>query len=157
MQEFVDSTDPWATHSIFATHDTAEGHLHQHVPNFDTWMHDQESPTLGRIEQSEYRLQSPPSQCSPSRIPSEPTECRTRAHIVRRWLLNHADWPYPTSEERAELVAATGLSERQLNACLSNLCSREKHCKPNVMIRFSSFVDNAGSVCRTCRRAKHWK
>ncbi|KAF2852157.1 hypothetical protein T440DRAFT_553594 [Plenodomus tracheiphilus IPT5] len=49
---------------------------------------------------------------------------RKHVSIIKAWLSEHASSPYPTHQQKEELITSTGISERQLNVCLSNLRAR---------------------------------
>lgn len=61
------------------------------------------------------------------------------------WLAAHGDNPYPTSEERHDLIEATGLSKKQVNTWFSN-ARRRRQLDPMAKWLSSSSEDEAASV-----------
>ncbi|KAB2103051.1 hypothetical protein AG0111_0g8709 [Alternaria gaisen] len=127
LQEYGNLNSPWCTHDVFAIKDSVGDLLHQDASDVDLWRQDQRRLSPDLVEEQDDHLKTPPSQCGPLRIVSEPTERQKRPQIVRDWLSAHASWPYPTPTEKSELIEATGYTGLQLNNCLSNLRTREKY------------------------------
>ena len=50
--------------------------------------------------------------------------------MLRDWLENHIDRPYPTDEEKTELETETGLTSAQISTWLANARRRNKAFKP---------------------------
>ena len=127
-----DTTDFWSTQNVFTAQDIA-GNLHGDGTSFNIWTQDQGCSFSDSVEHPKDHLEFPQAQSARNFIPSKPTERHRRPQIVRDWLSLHAFSPYPTPAEKLELAAATGYTERQLNNCLSNLRTREKHCMSIVL------------------------
>lgn len=134
VQEHESLNNPWSTHTVFAIEDNVGNPLHRDASHVDLWTQDQGHPNLDLIDEQDNYLQTSPSGCEPYRIVSKLSERQRRPQVVRDWLSVHASWPYPTSAEKSGLIAATGYTERQLNNCLSNVRTREKYCKPVILL-----------------------
>lgn len=70
---------------------------------------------------------------------------RPTLHILKRWLDDHSDMPYPTEEEKEQLKDQTGLTRSQISNWLANARRRGKaKCKQN---------NSTNSVASTFSRA----
>jgi hypothetical protein len=139
VQEYGAMTEQWPSENSFAIHDNSGDCIDGDGANFDLWMQGQRDQYPDPAKPSTGYFPTTLTRYSPGRGPSGLTERKRRLQIVRSWLSDHASWPYPSQAERSELIAATGCTERQLNVCLSNLRSREKHCKSIVTLQLHHF------------------
>jgi len=96
-------------------------------------MQDAEFIHAGPIQQPEDHLQISTLQRSPYSDSSTSTGCQRLLRIVRRWLSDHASWPYPSRAEKKSLAESTGCSVDQVKTCFTNTRAREKHCKPDIL------------------------
>jgi hypothetical protein len=139
VKEHGSLNNPWSTHNVFTIEDNVGNPLHPDAPHVDLWTQDQGPPNLDLIDEQDDNLQTSPSRCESYRIVSKLSERQRRPQVVRDWLSVHASWPYPTPAEKSGLIAATGYTERQLNNCLSNVRTREKHCKLVILLFIRDF------------------
>ncbi|MCO5599316.1 hypothetical protein L7F22_053417 [Adiantum nelumboides] len=52
-------------------------------------------------------------------------------HVLKDWWLSHSDWPYPTEEEKTQLMQETGLELKQINNWFIN--QRKRNWQSEMM------------------------
>jgi len=67
---------------------------------------------------------------SPDEDKKTPRFSKPQVKILRDWFAVHADFPYPTEDEKVELERRTGLKQAQIATWLANTRRRTKTIKP---------------------------
>jgi hypothetical protein len=146
-QGYGDFSNLWSLQGVPTDYCTAEDYPLADILASDVVrMQDLVRMHTGLNDRSHYSLQESnphPDLCQGS---SQPTGRPKPPQVVRSWLLDHASCPYPTRAEKLGLIEATGCTERQLDACLSNFRARNKKCKSPTLHEIAAFIDVMSSA-----------
>lgn len=71
--------------------------------------------------------------CTIKRVNSRSTYSTKQKFVLKNWYNTHIDYPYPTQNEKDELMKMTGMNIQQINTWFTNVRKRSKQ-KPSVMI-----------------------
>lgn len=106
-----------------ARQDVAEAAQAAPAPRMPERARRKRNAVRGRVEDA---LDAVHSHMASKRRRGRLPEASTRALL--HWFMEHADNPYPTAEEKAELRSQTGLNNQQLRNWFTNM--RKRHWKP---------------------------